>query len=93
LSGLERYSPQRVGVVRRPELREPRAGRGVEPGNNRPLIQERFGVPNTYLHAAVKRPHPFFEDIMAAIAHIKMAAAAMTGTRPNMGDNRKVAMR
>jgi hypothetical protein len=45
------------------------------------------------LHAAVKRPHPFFEDIMAAIAHIKMAAAAMTGTRPNMGDNRKVAMR
>ena len=30
---------------------------------------------------------------MAAIAHIKMAAAAMTGTRPNMGDNRKIAMR
>ena len=30
---------------------------------------------------------------MAAIAHVKMAAAAMTGTRPNMGENRKVAMR
>jgi general stress protein 26 len=28
-----------------------------------------------------------------AIAYVKMAAAAMTGTRPNMGENRKVAMR
>jgi hypothetical protein len=35
----------------------------------------------------------FFKDIMAAIAFVKMAAAAMTGTRPNMGENRKVAMR
>jgi hypothetical protein len=36
---------------------------------------------------------PVFEDITAAIAHIKMAAAAMTGTGPNMSENRKVAMR
>jgi hypothetical protein len=35
----------------------------------------------------------FFEDIMAAIAHVKMAATAMSGTRPNMGESRKVAMR
>jgi general stress protein 26 len=28
-----------------------------------------------------------------AVAYVKMAAAALTGSRPNMGENRKVAMR
>ena len=28
----------------------------------------------------------------AAVAYLKMAAAALTGSRPSMGENRKVAM-
>lgn len=35
----------------------------------------------------------YWDGPRAPIAYIKMATAAMTGTRPDMGENRKVAMR
>jgi hypothetical protein len=31
-------------------------------------------------------------ELMKMISYVKMAAAAVTGTRPDLGDNRKVAM-
>ncbi|WP_423862888.1 hypothetical protein [Bradyrhizobium sp.] len=31
-------------------------------------------------------------ELMKMISYVKMAAAVVTGTRPNLGDNRTVAM-
>jgi hypothetical protein len=33
----------------------------------------------------------FWDSPGSVISHVRMAAAAVTGTRPDLGDNRKVA--
>ena len=34
----------------------------------------------------------FWDSPGSIISYVKMAAAALSGTRPNLGDNRKVSM-
>ncbi len=49
--------------------------------------------PNIRLLKVTPLDAQYWDAPGTTIAYVKMAAAAMTGTRPNMGENRKVAMR
>ncbi len=49
--------------------------------------------PNIRVLKVTPRDAEFWDAPGTTVAYVKMAAAALTGTRPDMGDNRKVAMR
>jgi general stress protein 26 len=49
--------------------------------------------PNIRVLKVTPQEAEFWEESGATVSTIKMAAAALTGDRPDMGDNRKVAMR
>lgn len=72
--------------------------------NDRGKIRELWGTPakawwdspddpNIHVLKVVPEEAEYWEGPGKTVAYVKMAAAAMTGTRPNMGENRKVAMR
>ena len=48
--------------------------------------------PNIRLLKVTPTDAQYWDAPGSAIAYVKMAAAALTGTRPNMGENRKVSM-
>jgi len=49
--------------------------------------------PNIRVLKVTPQEAEFWDAPRSTVAYAKMAAAALTGTRPEMGDNRKVAMR
>ena len=76
----------------------------AEISSDRAKIREFWGTPakawwgspddpNIRIFKVTPQDAQFWDGSGTAIAYVKMAAAAMTGTRPNMGENRKVAMR
>jgi general stress protein 26 len=76
----------------------------AEISSDRAKIRELWGTPakawwdspddpNIRVFKVTPQDAQFWDGSGTAIAYVKMAAAAMTGTRPNMGENRKVAMR
>lgn len=71
--------------------------------NDRAKIKQLFSTPaKAWWHSAddpnirVLKVTPdaaeFWDSPGSVISYVKMAAAAMTGTRPDVGDNRKVAL-
>jgi general stress protein 26 len=76
----------------------------AEISSDRAKIRELWGTPakawwkspddpNIRVFKVTPQDAQYWDSPGATIAYVKMAAAAMTGTRPNMGENRKVAMR
>lgn len=72
--------------------------------NDRNTIRELWGTPakawwespddpNIRVLKVTPRDAEYWDSPGTTVSYIKMAAAALTGTRPDMGDNRKVAMR
>jgi general stress protein 26 len=72
-------------------------------GNDRAKIKELFSTPARAWWNSADDPNirvlkitpeeaEFWDSPGSVISYAKMAAAAMTGTRPEIGDNRKVAM-
>lgn len=49
--------------------------------------------PNIRVIAITPIEAEYWDAPAKTVAYVKMATAALTGTRPNMGENRKVAMR
>ncbi len=75
----------------------------AEVSNDRAKIRELFGTaakaywdnaddPNIRVLKVVPEEAEFWDSSGKLVGAIKMAAAAATGTRPDMGDNRKVSM-
>lgn len=71
--------------------------------NDRAKIKELFGTPakawwdspddpNIRVLKVAPNDAEYWDSPGTIVSTIKMAAAAVTGTRPDMGDNRKVAM-
>lgn len=71
--------------------------------NDRAKIKELFSTPAKAWWNSADDPNirvlkvtpgdaEFWDTPGSVIAYVKMATAAVTGTRPNIGDNRKVAM-
>jgi general stress protein 26 len=71
--------------------------------NDRAKIKELFSTPAKAWWESADDPNirvlkftpedaEFWDSPGAVISYVKMAAAAVTGSRPNIGDNRKVAM-
>ena len=71
--------------------------------NDRAKIKELFSTPaKAWWHSAddpdirvlkiTPRDAEFWDSPGSVISYVKMAAAVVTGNRPNIGDNRKVAM-
>jgi general stress protein 26 len=71
--------------------------------NDRAKIKELFGTPAKAWWDSAEDPNirvlkiapddaEFWDSPGTVVSYVKMAAAAVTGTRPEMGDNRKVAM-
>jgi general stress protein 26 len=71
--------------------------------NDRSKIRELFSTPakawwnsaddpNIRVLKIVPDDAEFWDTPGAVVSYVKMAAAAVTGTRPDIGDNRKVAM-
>jgi general stress protein 26 len=71
--------------------------------NDRAKIKELFSTPAKAWWNSADDPNirilkitpddaEFWDSPGAVISYVKMAAAAISGTRPNIGDNRKVAM-
>jgi len=71
--------------------------------NDRAKIKELFSTPAKAWWNSADDPNirvlkitpddaEFWDSPGSVIAYVKMAAAAVTGTRPEIGDNRKVAM-
>jgi general stress protein 26 len=76
----------------------------AEISSDRTKIRELWGTPakawwnspddpNIRIFKVTPQDAQFWDSAGTAVSYVKMAAAAMTGTRPNMGENRKVAMR
>jgi general stress protein 26 len=72
-------------------------------GNDRAKIKQLFSTPakawwnsaddpNIRLLKITPEEAEFWDSPGAAISYVKMATAAMTGSRPEVGDHRKVAM-
>jgi len=72
--------------------------------NDRNKIRELWGTParawwdspddpNIHVLKVTPEEAEYWEGPGKAMAYVKMATAAMTGNRPDMGENRKVAMR
>ncbi len=49
-------------------------------------------IPNIRVLKITPDDAEYWDSPGSVISYVKMAAAAVTGTRPNIGDNRKVAM-
>ena len=49
--------------------------------------------PNIRLLKVILLEAQYWDAPGATVAYVKMAAAALTGSRPSMGENRKVAMK
>jgi general stress protein 26 len=71
--------------------------------NDRAKIKELFSTPAKAWWSSADDPNirllkitpdeaEFWDSPGTAISYVKMAAAAVTGTRPDLGDNRKVAL-
>ena len=71
--------------------------------NDRDKIRELFSTsakawwnsaddPNIRVLKVIPDDAEFWDSPGAVISYVKMAVSAMTGTRPDIGDNRKVAM-
>jgi len=71
--------------------------------NDRARIRELFSTPAKAWWASAEDPNirvlkitpddaEFWDSPGSVISYVKMAAAAVTGTRPDLGDNRKVSM-
>ena len=71
--------------------------------NDRAKIKELFSTPAKAWWESADDPNirvlkitpddaEFWDSPGSVISYVKMAAAAMTGSRPNLGDNRKVAL-
>jgi general stress protein 26 len=71
--------------------------------NDRAKIRELFSTPAKAWWSSAEDPDirvlkitpddaEFWDSPGSVISYVKMAAAAMTGSRPNLGDNRKVAL-
>lgn len=71
--------------------------------NDRAKIKELFSTPAKAWWDSAEDPNirvlkitpedaEFWDSPGSVISYVKMAAAAVTGTRPDLGDNRKVAM-
>jgi len=71
--------------------------------NDRALIKQLFSTPAKAWWDSADDPNirvlkitpddaEFWDSPGTVISYVKMAAAAVTGTRPEIGDNRKVAM-
>ena len=71
--------------------------------NDRAKIRELFSTPAKAWWDSAEDPNirvlkitpddaEFWDSPGSVISYVKMAAAAVTGTRPDLGDNRKVAM-
>ncbi|MGJ4913964.1 pyridoxamine 5'-phosphate oxidase family protein [Bradyrhizobium sp. HKCCYLRH2060] len=71
--------------------------------NDRGKIRELFSTPAKAWWDSAEDPNirllkitpddaEFWDSPGTVVSYVKMAAAAVTGTRPNLGDNRKVAM-
>jgi general stress protein 26 len=71
--------------------------------NDRARIKELFSTPAKAWWDSAEDPNirvlkitpddaEFWDSPGSVISYVKMAAAAVTGTRPDLGDNRKVAM-
>jgi general stress protein 26 len=71
--------------------------------NDRAKIKQLFSTPAKAWWDSAEDPNirvlkitpddaEFWDSPGSVISYVKMAAAAVTGTRPDMGDNRKVAM-
>jgi general stress protein 26 len=76
----------------------------AEVSNDRGKIRELWGTPAKAWWDSPDDPSirvlkvmpldaEYWDSPGTTISYVKMAAAAVTGTRPDMGDNRKVAMR
>jgi len=71
--------------------------------NDRPKIKDLFGTPakawwdsaddpNIRVLKVVPDDAEFWDSPGTVVSYVKMAAAAVTGSRPAIGDNRKVAL-
>jgi general stress protein 26 len=71
--------------------------------NDRAKIRQLFSTPAKAWWSSAEDPNirvlkvtpddaEFWDSPGSVISYVKMAAAAVTGSRPNIGDNRKVAM-
>jgi general stress protein 26 len=71
--------------------------------DDRSMIRELWGIPakawwnspddpNIRLLKVTPFDAQYWDALGATVAYIKMAAGALTGSRPSMGENRKVAM-
>ena len=71
--------------------------------NDREKIRQLFSTPAKARWDSAEDPNirvlkispddaKFWDSPGSVVSYLKMAAAAVTGTRPNLGDNRKVAM-
>ena len=71
--------------------------------DDRSIIRELWGIqakawwnspddPNIRLLKVTPLDAQYWDAPGATVAYVKMAAAALTGSRPSMGENRKVAM-
>ncbi len=71
--------------------------------DDRSKIKELWGIPTKAWWSSPDDPNirllkitpidaQYWDAPRSAIAYVKMATAALTGTRPNMGENRKVTM-
>jgi general stress protein 26 len=76
----------------------------AEVTNDRAKIRELWGTPakawwnspddpNIRVLKVTPAEAEYWDAPGATVAYVKMAAAALTGNRPDMGENRKVAMR
>jgi general stress protein 26 len=76
----------------------------AEVSNDRATIRELWGTPakawwdspddqNIRVLKVTPQEAEYWDSPGTTVSYVKMAAAALTGTRPDMGDNRKVAMR
>jgi general stress protein 26 len=75
----------------------------AEVSNDRAKIKQLFSTPAKAWWDSAEDPNirvlkitpddaEFWDSPGSVISYVKMAAAAVTGTRPDLGDNRKVAM-
>jgi len=76
----------------------------AEVSNDRSKVRELWGTPakawwdspddpNIRVLKVTPLDAEFWDAPGTTVSYVKMAAAALTGNRPDMGDNRKVAMR
>lgn len=76
----------------------------TEVSSDRGKVRELWGTPakawwdspddpNIRVLKVTPQGAEFWDGSGTALAYVKMAAAALTGTRPDMGENRKVGMR